>query len=383
MSQIKVPGPEYGLVEYLNYYTQEELNEQAAGPSNYSPLRPSAAGRCGRELAYGIQEYRGLAKYEKKPLDPETSRIFAYGHDTEKHMIWQFKRAKNMQLRHTQQTLAFFRLPKQNMLLTGSIDGVMVATDGSWSTLVDFKSKKDKFSSFAKSNWDETADKFRKDPNIVEFGTDSFYIEDLYAFWEKNRESDYYTMMNFLQLNFYYYSEDRFCEMHGIETCSLLYYNKNDSRVREVRFKPSPDLYDYVKEKFLAVDASEKPEDVPQEFGLGSVACAFCPYNKACWGDTAKPDKEYFSTLGFKLWPKDTNRLGSLGEKLESRFAAMLAANEVASEAATYEAEIVTLMRENKLKKLRLANGEIYDLRHLKTGGVGGGARFVLRRGKL
>jgi hypothetical protein len=383
MTSPKVLGPEFGLVEYLNFYTQEELNEQAAKPSGFMPVRPSSAGKCGRELAYAMYEYRGKAFYEKKPLDPATSRIFSYGNDTERHLVWQFKKAKNMSLRHTQQTLAFFRLPKQDILLTGSIDGVMAAIDGSWGVLVDFKSKKDKHSSFSKTAWSEWATKLSKDPTVVSFGEESFYIDDLSAFYERNRVSEYYLMMNFLQLNFYYFSEDNFCAAHKIDVCSLIYYNKNDSRLREIRFKPSRALYDLVKEKFLAVDASEVPEDVPQGFELGSLACAFCPYSKACWGDIAKPDKEFFKTLGYKLWPKDTNRLGTVGETLELKFGAFQKCQEISEDAAAYEAEIVTEMHKNKIKKIRLVNGDIYELKHLKSGGVGGGARMVLRRSKL
>lgn len=383
MTTPKVLGPEFGLIEYLNYYTQEELNEQALKPSGFMPIRPSSAGKCGRELAYAMYEFRGKAFYEKKPLDPATSRIFAYGNDTERHLIWQFKRAKNMRLKHSQQTLAFFRLPKQDVLLTGSIDGVMAATDGSWGVLIDYKSKKDKHSSFSKSNWSEWADKLNKDPTVAAFGEDSFYIDDLVAFYERNRVSEYYLLMNFLQLNFYYFSEDKFCESHNIDCCALIYYNKNDSRLREIRFKPSREIYEMVKEKFLAVDASEEPEDVPQGFELGSLACAFCNYNKECWGDTAKPDKEFFKTLGYKLWPKDTNRLGQLGEKLELKFGAFQECQEISADAAAYEADIVKEMHANKIKKIRLANGDIFELKHLKTGGVGGGPRMVLRRSKL
>jgi hypothetical protein len=385
---IKVLGPKQGYVEILNFYTQQKLDEEAKGPRRYNPLRPSSAGKSARELAYEYMEYKGYATYESEPIDAELDRLFKLGQSIEKDLIYQFKEAfkradGELELRYTQQVLSFFTL-HDGTRIEGSCDLVIIPKSKRFGGCVaDAKSKKDKFSAAFKTNWEETKDKLSNMQTVQVFGDESYWVEDLPAFLEEL--NDYFFAQNFLQLNMYFFDEDKFLRSRGVDHAAIFQYNKNDSRVREIRFKPSQELYEYVKNKFQMVakivDETKDPTQVPREHTLGSPAVAFSKYRKIDYPD-ADALKEYFNTLPKKKWPKDTNRLKCASE-IEYLFYLYEAATEYAETLENYEQKIVTLLEQEDVNKVKLENGNVYQMKYLKSGGPGGKGAFVLRRSKM
>jgi len=280
-------GPKAGYIEILNHFTQEQLVEELEDPKKWMPLRPSAAGKCTRELAHELMEYRGLAKYEKKPKDNESHRLLNLGHSIEWHAIKQFKDAfkrAGIDIKYQQQSLSFFKLPDAE-IIEGRIDGTFMSkTHGA---LIDIKSKKDKFSAWVKTDWLYTDEKLRENKYVTEFGEHSFYIDDLAGFLKGLK--DPFWASNFYQLNLYFFDEHRFLRERGIDHAALIYYNKNDSRMREIRFRPSEEVFKEIKDKFLsvheAVDVHKDPTKVQKDYMLGSIKCAFCPFSKQGWSE--------------------------------------------------------------------------------------------------
>lgn len=372
-------GPATGYVDILDHLTTEKQKKDKAEGKEFqkSPIRPSSAGACTRELYYSFQQYAGQAKYETELMDPATVRLLDLGHSIEYHLIKQFGLMAGLfDIRFKQQVLSFGHLeatdPKLAQWLEGSLDLVF------WSThhkcVADVKSKKDKFSAFYKTNWDETSEKLRRMRTVSVITDKAFWVEDLEAFL--NELNDPFFAANFLQLNLYANSD--FLVERGVDHGFIVQYNKNDSRLREIRFKPSRALYEKTKARLQnvvkAVD-TKNPDLAPREFALGSFKCGFCKYKNECW-DGADAKKEFFNTLPKKSWPKDTDRLGEVGTGLEKLFVMFNAQSQAEKEREVTEAAIAKVMLEKNIHKLRLANGEIYELKRLKEG-------VVIRRGKL
>lgn len=380
----KVLGPQVGYVEILEHYTNEIIAEKAETQHQRNPLRPSAAGKCARELAYEYREFKTGDKIEKELITPAVERIFDLGHSVEYHAIRQFRNAfKRMKkdplsVKYGQQSLSFFRLP-DGTLIEGSLDAVFYSEKHK--ALIDFKSKKDHFSSFSKTKWSETGVKLERMDSVQKFGEESFWVEDLDAFLEEL--NDAFFAANFYQLNMYFHDEHSFLRERGIDHAAIIQYNKNSSVLREVRFKPSQSVYNYVKQKFLTVatHAENDPEKVEKEFMLGSAKCGFCAFRSKCWeGKDAL--KEHFSTWPKKRWPKDADRLKSYKEMQEA-FELYAAAQEAGEAAKLHEEKLLKLLDKEGVKKVRFSENDIYEVRELKSGGVGGGPRKVLRRSKL
>lgn len=390
MSDNKILGPKQGYVEILNHFTQEKANEQAQSPRVYNPLRPSSAGKCIRELAHEWAEFKGYAKYESEVITPDTSRLLKLGSPIEKHVIWEFKDAftqagGDIQIRYPQQTLSFFRLADGTMV-EGQCDLVILSKSQKFGgCLGDVKSKKDKFSAFYKTSWDELSGKLAEMETVEKFGEESFWVEDLPKFLKEL--DDYYFAMNFYQLNMYFFDDHKFLRERGVDHAAIFQYNKNDSRLREIRFKPSQEAYDYVKNKYnfiqQTVDKDKSPDNIPCEYVLGSVACAFCRFRGRCWPEDDSM-KAYFKTLPAKQWPKDLDRLPvSDQSELQQLFEQYESISDVPDKLEKAEREIAGIMAKLKVYKIKLPNGNIYQTKRLKSGGVGGGERLVLRRSKL
>ncbi len=374
-------GPKPGIIEILDHYTRQISLDRQTKPA-YNPLRPSGSGKCERELAYGFMEYRGLKTYEKRPQDPNVTRLLSLGHSIEWNLIRHFDEAFkvatgdkiNIKTSYKQQVVSFFEIAPGE-LLEGSVDLVFVSDK--WKMLADIKSKKDKFSRIAPTNWEETSTKLREMKTVKEFGTDCFWVDDLEPFLEEL--NDPFFAGNFLQLNFYYHSEDEFFKIRDIECCSIIQYNKNDSRLREVRFRPCQKVYENTKRKFLKVahtiDNFKDPEKTKKDYALGSIKCAFCDYSKQCWGEK-NTREEYFATWPKKKWPRDTNRLTAY-KRVEELFEKYEHLVKQGKELKPIEQEICKILDSEKVNKIKLKNGNVYDMRILKTNGL------VIRRGKM
>lgn len=384
MGKVKILGPQVGYIELLEHYTKKKI-EANSGTQRWMPLRPSAAGKCARELAYEYDAYKNETKYEITPRTVESTRILDFGNSVEYHLIRQFedafKYSKDIKVKYKQQKLLFFKLPSGDTI-EGSIDSVFVSEK--FKVLIDYKSKKDKFSSFYASKWTEDSQALRENKFVTEFGVESFYIDDLKGFLENL--NDAFFAQNFQQLNLYFFDEGHFLRNVGVDHAALIYYNKSDSRIREIRFKPNEEVYNAVKEKFIRVDNAitqgKGPDSVERDFNLGSLKCAFCDYNKVCWGDNAEPLKDYFKTLPKKRWPTDIDRIPNHAE-ITALFKKYKEAVAGCNEADLYETQIIAKLVEKKIWKVKFDADNIYDVTKLKTGGVKNGPRFVLRRGKL
>lgn len=385
MTKPTVPGPAVSFADILDIYTLQS-SERRAKDSKYFPLRPSSAGKCGRRLAYDLANFRGLRNDASEVFQPNVTRLLDLGHVVESHLLKQFYYAfkeadQGMEIRYQQQNVSFFKLPHTGELIEGSIDAVFISPK--WKAVIDVKSAKDGWSSYFKSKWSEKVETFRKSPHTEEIGANCFYIDNIDAYLEEDNDTSFRS--NVLQLNLYFWSDCGFLRTRGVEFCSLLYYSKNSSEVREVRFRPSQNLAKYVKDKFLevheAVDGKGKPELVEKEFVLGSFDCAFCPYAQMCHPEEDSK-KAYFATWPKKKWPKDVDRIPE-HEELVSLHEQYAAADDASKKKEDIEKKLIKILDKHKISKVKFSEDAIFEVKRLKTGGVGGGPRKVLRRGKI
>lgn len=377
MKSTKVPGPEIGYSDLIDYVIQKDQKENDR-PKTF-PLRPSAAGYCARRLAYDLHGYLGKGSYEQELNDPNVSRLLDLGNSIEWHAIKYFN--KIGKAKYKQQVVTLFALDdvngKPQPLIEGSIDFVVIVND--WKGMGDVKSKKDGFSAFYKTKWDETIEQLDSMPSLQKLSDTAWYADDLDAFVGELK--DQFFIDNFIQLNSYLNTP--FAKERGIDHGFIYRYCKNDSRHIEIRFKPSATLFEKVKEKFNRVNTLvqlEGPEAVERDHALGSIKCAFCPYSKYCYPNQDSK-KEYFKTWPKRAWPTDITRINSL--KLRDLFLDYEDLMKTRQELEVIEQEIVRILNEKKELKVKLDNGNVYEVKYLKTGGPGNGPRLTLRRTKL
>lgn len=367
----KILGPDIGYTDILNTLTEEHIKQQreTGADTSRTPLRPSASGKCSRELAYELMEYAGFARYEKELYGAETHRIFSLGHAIESHIIREMREQFKglFELKYMQQSLSFAKLeatnhPKLTQFLEGSTDLIL------WSEqhkcIVDVKSKKEKYSSYRNSDWDEFNDKLGRMKSVQKLTDTCYYVADLRSFL---KEIDAFFAMNFYQLNLY--ACNPFIVERGIDHASIIQYAKSTSRVREIRFKPDTIIYEETIQKFrdvLAAVDNKQPELAKKDHQFGSMKCAFCSFKKECWseGDALKA---FFKNLPAKAWPKNTDRLGSAGEQLEELYTDYLKVESAETEKELISNEIIAIMTELQETKIKFANGDIYELKYLKS----------------
>lgn len=375
----KIPGPEFGLNEIMDAFTQTESDYK------FNPLRPSSAGKCERELGYELMEFRGHAKYEKESMPAATKRLLDFGDKVEwhanDHLYKAFARMpKPPLIKYKQHTLSFLKFP-DGTFLEGKLD-LCIEINGEL-IVCDWKSKGDKHSQAYKTSWDEFPEKLVSTGHATSFGKDAVFITDLAAFL--NQSNDPFFANNLCQLNFYACSD--FLRERGCKLASILQYNKNDSRIREIRFEPSKAVYEQTKEKFLrvhaAIETDKSVEGLKQEFVLGSMKCGFCQFKKECWPENDAL-KKYFETLPPKSWPKDLDRLPrDVQDKLKPLFERYHELPDAEKEIEAVEQQICLVLNEAKVFKIRLNPDLIYRMKKLKSGGAAGGERLVIRRDKL
>lgn len=358
-------GPRRGYTDMLDESLMKKQAAQNEKPRDKNPLRPSASGYCARKLAYDYNEYRGNAKYEPEVKDPKTMRLLDLGSSIEWNLLKLFQGVEGLQVRYKQQTLSFFPLKEGELPLEGSIDFVFVSDKHKM--IGDVKSKKDKFSSWTASAWKEMDYKLSHMQTVAQISDTAFWVDDLPAFLKELR--DPFFEDNFVQANFY--AMNPFIVERGIDHGAIIQYNKNDSSIREIRFRPSQYVYDYVESKFKnvakAVDELGGPEMVEREYNLGSMRCAFCQYNKLCYPNQ-NALKDYFSTWPKKDWPQDTSRLDEpLAAELEGMYASLQSAANADTARKNIEEDIVKLMDLKQINKIRFADGAIYELKFLKS----------------
>jgi hypothetical protein len=384
LKSVNVLGPAVGYIDLLDHATTEKLKaDQASGKDiAKSPLRPSSAGACTRELYYQLMQYSGRAKYAVEVNKPETQRLLNLGHAIESHLLRELGLLSDIfEIKYKQQVLSFARLEadrdkKLEQWLEGSID--LVLWSEKWKCVADVKSKKDGWSAAFKTKWDELDDKLQHMTSVhtitrpikdrdksKEQASAVYWVEDLDTFLTEL--NDPFFAANFLQLNLYANSD--FLKQRGVNHGAIFQYCKNDSRLREIRFRPSASLYEKTIGKFQtvvdAVDASN-PALAPRDYTLGSIKCAFCKFKKECWGEDSDAQKEYFKTFPRKNWPTDTNRMGETGSALEELFDEFHKHEQSEKRKETIEQGILKVMLAEGIEKLRLPTGEIYAVNRLK-----------------
>jgi len=389
--EVNILGPSISYVDLLDHETyqasikEEESVEETGG--SYNPLRPSSAGKCTRELAYGLMEYTKQKYYPKDIRDPNVTRLLNIGHFVEDHLIGHFRKyiPQHFRVRYPQQSVYGFTVesvdkPELNHLVEGSLDWCF------WSKehrgLIDAKSKKDKFHRYFKTDWDATDDKLSNMESVEPIGnsTQGYWIENIDDFIVEL--NDPFFEANFWQLNFY--ANTDWAKKVGIDHASIIQYNKNDSRIREIRFKPSVKLYERTNTKFQsAFDAATKgrPQDAKRDFMFGSIKCAFCSYNKDCWSKGKDAKGEYFKThFPKKKWPLDTEKVDKdIGEEIESLYDDYKESESAKKTGKKSEGAILKLMLDLGCSKIRFKDGRVYESKLLKSPHP----HYVLRRTKL
>jgi hypothetical protein len=372
----KLLGPPIGYTDLLDAHTMDKLEAEDNSDRKYTPLRPSAAGKCGRELAYEFMEYRGKAKYPKGTKTPSEYRLLNLGHSVEWNLLRQFEEVELFKVKYKQQVVSFFKISPEEWI-EGSVDAVMYSPK--WKAVIDVKSKKDKFSRFGETKWDEDSIRFANMNTVVKVTDSLFYVDNLKDFLTEL--NDAFFASNFYQLNMY--ANSQFLLERGVDHAAVIQYNKNDSRLREFRFKPSKEVYEQTETKFKgvaeAVDVHSDPERVPKDHVLGSIKCAFCPYSKKCWGEDTNSRQEFFKKFPKKNWPDQTDRLGAVGDELEFLYDDFKSAEGLAEAAGLVEAEIIKIMDRENINKIKFSDGAIYELKALKSPYP----HLALRRGKV
>lgn len=369
----KILGPEISYCELLDHEIQAKLAKDVSEPK--FPLRPSAGGYCARRLAFDLMEYRGHAKYSKEPMDSNVYRLLNLGHSVEYSALRNLELLDGFSLRYKQQVVSLFRLDPTTAdptgrLIEGSVD--VVLWSDKYKCVLDVKSAKDGFSAAYKSRWDETLAKYDNMKTLVKLSENGWYADDLEAFIaELNGD---FLVDNLVQLNLYACSD--FLRERGIDHAVIYKYGKNDSRHYEIRFKPSMALFNKLKDKFNAINQAveqKDPTSIKCESFLGSMKCAFCPYKGQCWETDAKT--AWFKTFPKKEWPKD------LTTEPELRMLMQLYEGSLIDEKRKnkLETDILKLMVDKRLRKIKLDNGNVYELKYLKSPSE----HFELRRSKI
>lgn len=350
----QILGPPKGYCDLLD---EQLVSKDADDSFAYYPLRPSSAGKCTRELAYSLAEFEGKASYPKEAMDPDTQRLLNLGHSIEYNILKMFEKCKDFQIKYKQQVLSFFTVPS-GKLIEGSIDAVFYSEEHK--AVIDIKSKGNKYSSWAKTQWDEHNEKFASLSSVTKVSDSFFWIKDLKEFIHE--VNDPFLASNFYQLNLYANSE--FLKQRGVDHASIIQYNKNDSRIRELRFKPCVDTFSAVQNKFQLVDYLVNVEGdatlAPKDYALGSIKCAFCDYKKACW-PTDDSLKAYFATWPKKQWPEKSDL------ELEAAYFDYKNAATQADKQTQFEQALVKLLNDKMIEKVKFQDGAVYEIKFLKS----------------
>lgn len=374
MQTKKILGPPTGYTDLLDLGLVEKIKHEAANRG--FPLRPSAAGSCGRKLAYELMEHTGKASYPQEPMEPNTHRLLALGHSVEYSALRNFEVLLGFKQRYKQQVVSLFTLPAAGELPARLVEGSMdvVLWSEQHKCVLDVKSAKDGFNVAYKTRWDETLAKYARFRSLTQLSETAFYADDLEALLVE-LDGDFLSD-NLLQLNLYACSD--FLVERGIDHAVIYKYGKNDSRHYEIRFRPSKKVMEATREKFervyKTVGETGSPEGVKKDSTLGSMRCAFCPYAKQCWNENTL--KAWFGNMPKKDWPKDASYISKDMPALFQLYEQAASADAIR---AKYERDILTVLVDKQITKVRLSNGNIYECKHYKSPQP----HFALKRSKI
>lgn len=364
----KIMGPSVGFTDLLDHVTNEKLKQDAEalakGERKMNPLRPSSAGKCSRELALDLMGFRGIKFYPKPLISPDIYRLFSLGHAVEYDILKHF-RLLPFEVRYKQQQLELFKIKRKDdslppEYLEGSCDFVLWSD--AYRCIGDIKSKKAKYSSYMSSSWEEDFEKYGNLSSVRAISSSALWIEDLDAFLKDIGED--FIADNFWQLNAYAHAD--FIKKRGIDFATLIYYNKGTSQLFEIRFKPSESVFKRLEEKFnkvsLMVDDGQIPEQC--DFTPGSIRYAFCGCHQMLEPGIEEPRKLWFQTFPKKKWPTDVSKLSV---ELQNDLKDWAERQKSLKAQKALEERIISQMLEAKVKKVKLDNSRVYELKFLKT----------------
>ena len=277
-------GPETGYVDLFMYELDEDIAKAARENKTFqrTPIRPSSAGKCARELYFELQQYSGRATFDLKPWSAETDLLLNLGHHIERHILEKLKRHFTLaDVRFQQQILDFGYIEAVNdkrlsQHLEGSMD--LCFWSDKWKCIADVKSKGDNYNFRArKMKWEEDNDKLTRMVSVQKISDRAFWVDDLPSFL--NELQDPFFESNFVQLNMYANSD--FIKSRNIDHAAIIQYHKAKSKLREIRFRPSQQVFDATVDKLRnvvkAVD-EDKIELAPAEYTAGSFKSRYCSF---------------------------------------------------------------------------------------------------------
>lgn len=367
---------EVGIVDLLDHALIEDNEKAFGGIRKYNPIRPSSAGKCERAMAYEFAEYHHAMPATQEDRAANVIRLLNIGVPIERAIIghmYKLKEPFDIHVKYKDQKVTVAKL-KDGTLVEGEIDWAIESKKFNMKMLLDAKTTKEKFSNHMATNWEEILDKWSKSKYTKKVSENCYLVTDTYKF-VKELKDDFKTD-NILQLNMYLGSH--FFQERGYAYGSLQYYRKNTSLMHELRFKFCPKLQAEVTAKYQSAydNGQGSPDKANKTFWFGSIRCAFCPYKDRCWDASTDPRYAYFQTLPRKYWPKDTDKIKG-GKEIEKLFKKYEMCITKSSEASKIELEIAKDLYEKKIGKVKLQNGNVYEVKLLKTKGL------VLRRSKV
>lgn len=348
-----IPGPR-SYVELLDEVMERRTAEGNARVS--TPIRPSNAGACTRRIAHDYLAYLGKAEKIEETRKPSVERLLKLGHFIEEHLVDDLKEIPEMGVRFQQQLVEMFELPGGTRV-EGSLDAFMWAEDVRG--VLDVKSIGDRWHNHFNSKWDSLLSSYR--PLAAEFGANSFYVEDLAKFL-KAIGSDDSLYKNLIQLNLYACTD--FLQKRKVDHASIIRYNKNNSALMEIRFKPSMEVFESTRSRLAAVETAGAEGDAtlaPKERVLGQLDCTYCPYKSKCW-PAAKP-KDFYGKDG-KRWATKIGQLEK-AEELTELFNHRASAEAAAEDLALIDRHIIQLLDGHNIMKVKLDSGEVFEVKTL------------------
>lgn len=363
----KIPGPPVGYTDLIDQVIMDD--ENAITTREYSPIRPSSAGKCTQALRNEYEEYSGKVSYQGETKPPNVVRLLSLGNSVEFSALQFFAKLKKsfgIDVKYKQQVVTVGVLA-DGTRIEGSCDMALVGPG--WKCVADVKSFKDAFHKAYGTRLDDTLAKYDRLRSLVKLSDTAWYAPDPVAFLEEIGYDDY-LCDNILQLNLYLMSD--FFQEREFDHGSIYKYSKNCSRHYELRFPPSQALKDMALAKFSAAITGE---NVKKDFNLGSMRCSFCPYNSRCYPD-GDAKKAYFATWPKKEWPTDLDKLPAEVGALLTKYNELEDEN---NEKTKLENKITKLCWDLGVKKIRLSPDHIYEIKLLKSPRE----HLELRRGKV
>lgn len=367
-----IPGPP-PLVDLLELGIEEEIKKDEEGRKQGKikrfPLSPSKFGQCARLTAIELAEFEKLGIWPLELLDPRAVRRFSRGYDIEYSLLKQYKKYVPIDQAFGQQYLTMDKTPDDKYVIGGSLDTMFLTEEP---MIVDIKSKATFYSSAHSDSFEEMFSNIADMPGVKTFGNRALYIEDIDSFYATFTKDDF-TSRYFLQLNAYGacdwavdFKSNLYPNVCGVKVVALLFENKNNHIMGEIRWKPSRTLYEYAIQKmkdiyqWVVIDKKD-PAQYEPEFTLGSTACRLCPRKAVCWADTRHP---YNGPK--KEWPTDTHALQNK-IKLEEAYNKYKTLIPAVNQSENCSQDLINQIHLSGKRKVRFSDGKVYEIKELKT----------------